>query len=410
MIKLIDILEEILTEKKLCPKGRAYRRRRLAAGEKHSAYLSGRAVQVCNGRLKEEDDLDEGLEDTSWTNDEDETVTLKQLLDAIKDYPTIEAPIEKVKKISLKPDGDGIEPDRVSNADITYPIIIVVDDSGNYKHVLDGNHRANKAIDAGLKFIPAKLVNIKKLPREFQDVLGESLRDWFKKEDWVRIDTAGNITGPCGTMKKGNKTTRCLPRNKANSLTKDERAATSRKKAASEKQFVPNTKKAKVKLKELRQIINDIINELLHSNEDNIDESTSEVDAVEYAKISPKLKVTDDEESIEEYDVESEQDVKEFVQFMREYKQPLCEAEYHGRKVQLGKPMQGDVKKFKVYVKNPKGKVVKVNFGFGGSSAKGKRMSIKKNNPERRKSFRARHNCDNPGPRTKARYWSCRAW
>jgi hypothetical protein len=118
----------------------------------------------------------------------------------------------------------------------------------------------------------------------------------------------------------------------------------------------------------------------------------------------------EDDDNIEEYDVESEQDIKEFVQFMREYNQPLCEAEYHGRKVNLGKRMQGDVKKFKVYVKNPKGKVVKVNYGFGGSSAKGKRMTIKKNNPQRRKSFRARHNCDNPGPRTKARYWSCRAW
>jgi hypothetical protein len=117
-----------------------------------------------------------------------------------------------------------------------------------------------------------------------------------------------------------------------------------------------------------------------------------------------------DDDNIEEYDVVSEQDIEEFVQFMREYKQTLCEAEYRGRKVRLGKPMQGDVKKFKVYVKNPKGKVVKVNFGFGGSSAKGKRMPIKKNNPARRKNFRARHNCDNPGPRTKARYWSCRAW
>jgi len=88
----------------------------------------------------------------------------------------------------------------------------------------------------------------------------------------------------------------------------------------------------------------------------------------------------------------------------------LQEAEYQGRKVQLGKIMQGDVKKFKVYVKNDKGKVVKVNFGFGGKSAKGKRMVIKKNNPERRKSFRARHNCDNPGPRWKPRYWACRTW
>ena len=84
--------------------------------------------------------------------------------------------------------------------------------------------------------------------------LDESLRDWFKKEDWVRIDTQGNITGPCGTMKKDKATTRCLPRAKANSLTKAERAATSRKKVAASKkgkQFVPNTDKAKVKLSEL---------------------------------------------------------------------------------------------------------------------------------------------------------------
>jgi len=93
---------------------------------------------------------------------------------------------------------------------------------------------------------------------------------------------------------------------------------------------------------------------------------------------------------------------------------PVQEAEYQGRKVPLGKPMRGDVKKFKVYVKDPKtGNVKKVNFGHGGKSAKRageKTLSIKKSNPARRKSFRARHNCDNPGPRTKARYWSCRAW
>jgi hypothetical protein len=88
----------------------------------------------------------------------------------------------------------------------------------------------------------------------------------------------------------------------------------------------------------------------------------------------------------------------------------LNEAEYQGRKVTLGKPMQGDVKKFKVYVKNDKGNVVKVNFGFGGKSAKGKRMVIKDKNPKRRAAFRARHNCKNPGPRWKARYWSCKKW
>lgn len=112
----------------------------------------------------------------------------------------------------------------------------------------------------------------------------------------------------------------------------------------------------------------------------------------------------------EEYTVENRQDIQEFCKFMREYKADMNEAEYQGRTVKLGKPMQGDVKKFKVYVKNPQGNVVKVNFGHGGSSAKGKTMSIKKNDPARRKAFRARHNCDNPGPRHKARYWSCRKW
>jgi len=80
------------------------------------------------------------------------------------------------------------------------------------------------------------------------------------------------------------------------------------------------------------------------------------------------------------------------------------EAEYRGRKVKLNKPMRGDVKKFKVYVKDPKtGNVKKVNYGDPN-------MRIKKSNPARRKSFRARHNCANPGPKTKARYWSCKKW
>ena len=97
-----------------------------------------------------------------------------------------------------------------------------------------------------------------------------------------------------------------------------------------------------------------------------------------------------------------------------DFDEDLDEAEYRGRKVKLNKPTRGDVKKFKVYVKDPKtGNIKKVNFGHGGSSAKKagqKTMKIKKSNPKRRKSFRARHNCDNPGPKTKARYWSCRKW
>ena len=144
-----------------------------------------------------------------------------------------------------------------------------------------------------------------------------------------------------------------------------------------------------MKITELRQLIREVITESLFINENDIDE----------------------------YDVENEQDLKEFVQFITEYKQQLSEgcqclteAKYRGRTVKLGKIMQGDIKKFKVYVKNNKGKVVKVNFGFGGKSAKGKRMNIKVKNPKRRAAYRARHNCDNPGPRWKANYWSCRKW
>ena len=83
-----------------------------------------------------------------------------------------------------------------------------------------------------------------------RELIKESLRNWFKKEKWVRIDTQGNITGPCGTMKKGKATTRCLPKRKAQSLTKAERKATVAKKVRGSKkgkQFVRNTKKATYK-------------------------------------------------------------------------------------------------------------------------------------------------------------------
>jgi hypothetical protein len=141
-----------------------------------------------------------------------------------------------------------------------------------------------------------------------------------------------------------------------------------------------------------------------------VKEDINSDDDVNYGKVEP-----------EEYDVDNYDDFKDFIKFIREYNTELSEAtcecmteaEYQGRNVPLGKPMRGDVKKFKVYVKNPAGNVVKVNFGHGGTSAaaKGeKTMKIRKSNPKARKSFRARHNCANPGPRTKARYWSCRKW
>ena len=157
----------MLTEK-LCKKGKAYYDRRRAAGEKPSAYLSGRAVKVCKGLMEGDEEIIK-CEKCDWEWD---------LEDGGKDPFTC--------------------------------------------------HKCGHD----------------------NSLIYESLRDWFKKEDWVRIDTQGNITGPCGTMKKDKATTRCLPRAKANRLTKAERAATARKKVAGSKkgkQFVANTDKAKVK-------------------------------------------------------------------------------------------------------------------------------------------------------------------
>ena len=88
------------------------------------------------------------------------------------------------------------------------------------------------------------------------------------------------------------------------------------------------------------------------------------------------------------------------------YDHQLTEAEYQGKKVTLNDPIrtsENPNKKFKVYVKNEKGKVVVVRFGDPN-------MGINRDNAERRKSFRARHNCADPGPKWKARYWSCYQW
>jgi hypothetical protein len=132
----------------------------------------------------------------------------------------------------------------------------------------------------------------------------------------------------------------------------------------------------------------------------------SELDQAEKELISLlKSRAERDYDDYDRNDYQSSREKEYYSKFPMHYAglKDTLEAKYQGREVPLGKPMQGDVKKSKVYVKGPKGNVVKVNFGDPN-------MRIKKSNPKRRKSFRARHNCANPGPRWKARYWSCRAW
>jgi hypothetical protein len=168
----------------------------------------------------------------------------------------------------------------------------------------------------------------------------------------------------------------------------------------------------KTDIEESRMAEVDMIFRDLASGDKDIYQVLTNPQGAEEAYVSEKLQDMYDNASID-FRLHPDDDFEQIIdiiadQLAEEYltddpDQVYNEAKYQGREVSLGKPMQGDVKKSKVYVRGPKGNVVKVNFGD-------KKMKIKKSNPKRRKSFRARHNCANPGPRWKARYWSCRAW
>jgi hypothetical protein len=273
------------------------------------------------------------------------------------------------------------------------------------------------------------------------EVLQEDLGRWFK-EKWV--DVSRKIDGkhpPCGRSdangEKGRKGyPKCRPSKKVSKDTpkvassydkKEKKAMTSQKRSAEKKdpKIGKGNKPTMTKFDEQQNVDERsrsfaftrkkrlfsqperMSNPLRYKEFDRLSESVEKRTIIqisedqferlfEYNEETPVLIYEDESGSVQNTNFESTN--------------MLNEAEYQGRKVQLGKIMQGDIKKFKVYVKNDKGKVVKVNFGFGGKSAKGKRMVIKKNNPKRRKSFRARHNCENPGPRWKPRYWACRTW
>lgn len=144
------------------------------------------------------------------------------------------------------------------------------------------------------------------------------------------------------------------------------------------------------------------IDDLGFSSFEDLQEYIQDASAQEWYELQNELEDFKKSKPVDETDQFCEACLAEYL---LEYEHKLEGAEYRGRKVSLGKPFltPGGPKKRSVYVKNAKGNVVKVNFGDPN-------MKIKKSNPKRRKSFRARHKCSNPGPRWKARYWSCRAW
>ena len=291
------------------------------------------------------------------------------------------------------------------------------------------------------------------------NVVNEDLRKWFKQK-WVNIgkkDKSGKHP-ECGTSGEKQAYAKCVPASKARSMSKKQKASATRRKRAAQnkagrggrgKQGAGAQGKKPIMVKTKTESVMDITEKNVPTDSSKWSYYKSQAkkkfdvypSAYANAWAAKKYKAAGGgwkKESVEEargtcwvgykqVGMKKKGDkmvpncVKEVVDIYWETqnescgytfefeKQPMEEAEYQGRKVKHGKPMQGDTKKFKVYVKNPKGNVVKVNFGQGGD-AKGGTMRIRKDNPKARKSFRARHNCDNPGPRHKARYWSCRKW
>ena len=288
------------------------------------------------------------------------------------------------------------------------------------------------------------------------NIVNEDLRKWFKQK-WVNIgkkDKSGKHP-ECGTSGEKQAYAKCVPASKARSMSKKQKASATRRKRAAQqkagrggrgKQGAGTQGKKPIKVKTK-------VESVMNINEKNVPtdkskwsyyksqakkkfdvypsayanawaakqykaagggwktESVTEDCWVGYKQVGMKKK---GDRMVPNCVAEIywENSLGESCGYTFEFPkedQPIKEAEYQGRKVKLGKIMQGDAKKFKVYVKNPKGNVVKVNFGQGGD-AKGGTMRIRKSNPGARKSFRARHNCDTPGPRHKARYWSCRKW
>jgi hypothetical protein len=268
------------------------------------------------------------------------------------------------------------------------------------------------------------------------------LGKWFNKESagggpgWDRYNTKGERVGKCGDAEEGDAYAACLSKQKAKKLGKEKIGAFVRRKRAAQKK-AGRGKKGTGESKGKKPIfVKTGVTEVKESFENFLVESRGgvfqmnfdpiqakdllpcdviinesgqllEVEHIEINENNYSVLFTDENgcELTEQFDAET---MMGFVDNLEEtayndFGDKIMVYEESEKKVKLNKIMRGDVKKYKVYVRNDKGNVVKVNFGDPN-------MEIKRDDPARRKNFRARHNCDNPGPRWKARYWACKTW
>lgn len=283
----------------------------------------------------------------------------------------------------------------------------------------------------------------KKAKMIIEKVFSDSgLGKWFNKESagggpgWDRYNTKGERIGKCGDAEEGESYSACLSKQKAKSLGKEKIASFVRRKRVAQKK-AGRGKKGDVKGKGRKPVFVDTgIRDVKESFDSFLVEGTQHILPMEFASIEAsellpcdlvisesgklfnvnlveilenKIQVTLEDENgcelIENFDPQTVMgfvDTTEDLEY-NEFDEKIEIYEDDKKKVKLNKIMRGDVKKYKVYVKNDKGNVVKVNFGDPN-------MEIKRDDPARRKNFRARHNCDTPGPRWKARYWACKTW
>ena len=257
----------------------------------------------------------------------------------------------------------------------------------------------------------------------------ENLRNWFSKThpegNWVRMDTKGNIKGDCA-REPGEGKPKCLPLAKARSMSKDDRAAAVRRKRREDPvadRSGNGGAPVMVKSESLNTFSNLREGLLVEKNEPTNPELWSRAKSLArskfdvypsayangwaakwYKKRGGSWRIKEDACCADCGDINGITE-EVFESYGNELYEDWGEIEEENEGKKLNKPFltPGGPKKRSVYVKNEKGNVVKVNFGDPN-------MTIKRDDPERRKSFRARHGCDNPGPKTKANYWSCKFW
>ena len=292
----------------LCKKGKAYAARRKAAGEKHGAYLMGRAVKVCKGQIKGEN-----------LNEAEGQVN-------VFGYQT--------QHFDVCPGAQSL-----------------------YKRIEDENLAEDKDLVIRVAKLQDSLFYIEKVAKEGGiDVTPEL------------IDTAQNMAD---LIMSGAE---------------------------------------KMKLEKEHNYIQGHVDTIKALAKDK---TVDEVEVKDNTEFVLNIKHLLDKHVEKGGEIEEDMSINEVLAL--EIDENITEAKYKGKTVKLNSPMRGDVKKFKVYVANGKNKdgsikVKKVNFGHGGTSAKRPTMRIRKSDPKRRKAFRARHRCDTPGPKTMARYWSCKKW